>query len=124
MHYLGEFFTVIFRPSRPLRLCARYSGFWSRLCRAVLFVVNFNPLSCLSAQEPLRAGTIFSATQAPLWAAIEGRYFEKYGIKNLEVIQFSGQWVTSARASRRWRPERFKELCSFRLLRCARNKLN
>ena len=27
--------------------------------------------SCLSAQEPLRAGTIFSATQAPLWAAKE-----------------------------------------------------
>jgi NitT/TauT family transport system substrate-binding protein len=49
------------------------------------------------AQEPLRAGTIFSATQAPLWAAKEGRYFEKYGIKNLEVIQFSGgQPVTRA----------------------------
>ena len=51
----------------------------------------------LSAQEPLRAGTIFSATQAPLWAATEGRFFEKYGIKNLEVIQFSGgQPVTRA----------------------------
>jgi len=51
----------------------------------------------LLAQEPLRAGTIFSATQAPLWAAREGRYFEKYGIKNLEVIQFSGgQPVTRA----------------------------
>jgi len=51
----------------------------------------------LHAQEPLRAGTIFSATQAPLWAAKEGRYFEKYGIKNLEVIQFSGgQPVTRA----------------------------
>lgn len=51
----------------------------------------------LFAQEPLRAGTIFSATQAPLWAAKEGRYFEKYGIKNLEVIQFSGgQPVTRA----------------------------
>ena len=51
----------------------------------------------LSAQEPLRAGTIFSATQAPLWAAKEGRFFEKYGIKNLEVIQFSGgQPVTRA----------------------------
>ena len=51
----------------------------------------------LIAQEPLRAGTIFSATQAPLWAAKEGRYFEKYGIKNLEVIQFSGgQPVTRA----------------------------
>jgi ABC-type nitrate/sulfonate/bicarbonate transport system substrate-binding protein len=183
----------------------------------VLFVLNFLP-SCLSAQEPLRAGTIFSATQAPLWAAREGRYFEKYGIKNLEVIQFSGgqpvtraliggdiqisttggaavvnarlkgadtiiiartvgvfpytlyvskeirdpselkgkklavstvggsgyvamqyalrnsawiptktspccRWVTSARASRRWRPERFRELCSFHLLRCARKNL-
>jgi NitT/TauT family transport system substrate-binding protein len=58
------------------------------------------PLLCprwLLAQEPLRAGTIFSATQAPLWAAKEGRYFEKYGIKNLEVIQFSGgQPVTRA----------------------------
>jgi ABC-type nitrate/sulfonate/bicarbonate transport system substrate-binding protein len=53
--------------------------------------------SSLHAQEPLRAGTIFSATQAPLWAAKEGRYFEKYGIKNLEVIQFSGgQPVTRA----------------------------
>ena len=52
---------------------------------------------CLSAQETLRAGTIFSATQAPLWAAKEGRFFEKYGIKNLEVIQFSGgQPVTRA----------------------------
>jgi len=51
----------------------------------------------LPAQEPLRAGTIFSATQAPLWAAKEGHYFEKYGIKNLEVIQFSGgQPVTRA----------------------------
>jgi ABC-type nitrate/sulfonate/bicarbonate transport system substrate-binding protein len=40
--------------------------------------------SGLFAQEPLRAGTIFSATQAPLWAAREGRFFEKYGIKNLE----------------------------------------
>ena len=51
-----------------------------------------------SAQAtPLRAGTIFSATQAPLWAAVEGRSFEKYGIKNLEVIQFSGgQPVTRA----------------------------
>ena len=45
----------------------------------------------------MRAGTIFSATQAPLWAAREGRYFEKYGIRNLEVIQFSGgQPVTRA----------------------------
>jgi ABC-type nitrate/sulfonate/bicarbonate transport system substrate-binding protein len=51
----------------------------------------------LLAQEPLRAGTIFRGTQAPLWAAREGRYFEKYGIKNLEVIQFSGgQPVTRA----------------------------
>ena len=56
----------------------------------------FSP-KLLPAQEPLRAGTIFSATQAPLWAAKEGRYFEKYGIKNLEVIQFSGgQPVTRA----------------------------
>ena len=52
---------------------------------------------CVRAQQPLRAGTIFSATQAPLWAAREGRYFEQYGIRNLEVIQFSGgQPVTRA----------------------------
>lgn len=59
-------------------------------------ILLLSPASIL-AQEPLRAGTIFSATQAPLWAAKEGRYFEKYGIKNLEVIQFSGgQPVTRA----------------------------
>ena len=64
-----------------------------------LFAVTSLLLSptSLHAQEPLRAGTIFSATQAPLWSAKEGRYFEKYGIKNLEVIQFSGgQPVTRA----------------------------
>ena len=66
---------------------------------AVLLGLAFSP--CVSnplfAQEALRAGTIFSATQAPLWAAQEGRFFEKYGIKNLEVIQFSGgQPVTRA----------------------------
>ena len=55
----------------------------------------------LIAQEPLRAGTIFSATQAPLWAAKEGRFFEKYGIKNLEVIQFSGGQPVTARVD--WR---------------------
>jgi NitT/TauT family transport system substrate-binding protein len=65
--------------------------------RLLLFTfLLFIPPSLL-AQEPLRAGTIFSATQAPLWAAKEGRYFEKHGIKNLEVIQFSGgQPVTRA----------------------------
>jgi hypothetical protein len=68
--------------NQPLRLCA-------------LAVIFFS--ASLFAQEPLRAGTIFSATQAPLWAAKEGHYFEKYGIKNLEVIQFSGgQPVTRA----------------------------
>ena len=62
----------------------------------LLAFLLFSP-KLLLAQEPLRAGTIFSATQAPLWAAKEGRYFEKYGIKNLEVIQFSGgQPVTRA----------------------------
>ena len=69
------------------------------LLRYFIFVSAI-PLLCaarLLAQEPLRAGTIFSATQAPLWAAKEGRFFEKYGIKNLEVIQFSGgQPVTRA----------------------------
>jgi len=66
--------------------------------RGLLFFtfLLFIPPSLL-AQEPLRAGTIFSATQAPLWTAKEGRYFEKYGIRNLEVIQFSGgQPVTRA----------------------------
>src|SRR2546428_1514556 len=64
-----------------------------RLLLALLFLYPCR----LVAQEPLRAGTIFSATQAPLWAAKEGHYFEKYGIKNLEVIQFSGgQPVTRA----------------------------
>ena len=65
---------------------------------ALLFAITFLLFSGkLLAQEPLRAGTIFSATQAPLWAAREGRFFEKYGIKNLEVIQFSGgQPVTRA----------------------------
>jgi NitT/TauT family transport system substrate-binding protein len=62
----------------------------------IFAVLLFFPTHLL-AQEPLRAGTIFSATQAPLWAAKEGRYFEKYGIPNLEVIQFSGgQPVTRA----------------------------
>jgi len=61
------------------------------------FAANLLLPASLPAQEPLRAGTIFSATQAPLWAAREGRYFEKYGLKNLEVIQFSGgQPVTRA----------------------------
>jgi ABC-type nitrate/sulfonate/bicarbonate transport system substrate-binding protein len=63
------------------------------ICVAVLLL---SP-TLLLAQQPLRAGTIFSATQAPLWAAREGRYFEQYGIRNLEVIQFSGgQPVTRA----------------------------
>jgi NitT/TauT family transport system substrate-binding protein len=67
--------------------------------RTVVFVLAFLLFlpEWLIAQEPLRVGTIFSATQAPLWAAKEGRYFEQYGIKNLEVIQFSGgQPVTRA----------------------------
>jgi ABC-type nitrate/sulfonate/bicarbonate transport system substrate-binding protein len=63
---------------------------------AFFAAILFSSLT-LHAQEPLRTGTIFSATQAPLWAAREGGYFEKYGIKNLEVIQFSGgQPVTRA----------------------------
>jgi ABC-type nitrate/sulfonate/bicarbonate transport system substrate-binding protein len=62
----------------------------------ILTGLLFTP-QLVTAQEPLRAGTIFSATQAPLWSAREGRYFEKYGIRNLEVIQFSGgQPVTRA----------------------------
>jgi ABC-type nitrate/sulfonate/bicarbonate transport system substrate-binding protein len=74
--------------------CRRSRSAISNLLLLVLLL--FSP-RLLFAQEPLRAGTIFSATQAPLWAAKEGRYFEKYGIKNLEVIQFSGgQPVTRA----------------------------
>jgi NitT/TauT family transport system substrate-binding protein len=74
----------------PRRLASAISTFL--LFAFLLFIPKL-----LFAQEPLRAGTIFSATQAPLWAAREGRYFEKYGIKNLEVIQFSGgQPVTRA----------------------------
>src|SRR5687768_11122013 len=66
----------------------------SRLITLAILLLSSNGVN---AQEPLRAGTIFSATQAPLWSAKEGRYFEKYGIKNLEVIQFSGgQPVTRA----------------------------
>src|SRR4029434_7288383 len=61
-----------------------------RVLRGLIFLFSFASPISLYAQDPLRAGTIFSATQAPLWAAREGRYFEKYGIKNLEVIQFSG----------------------------------
>ena len=69
----------------------------SAISNLLLLVLLFFSPKLLLAQEPLRAGTIFSATQAPLWAAKEGRYFEKYGIKNLEVIQFSGgQPVTRA----------------------------
>lgn len=43
-----------------------------------------------NAQAPLRVGTILSVTQAPLWAGVEGKLFEKYGIRNMEVIVFSG----------------------------------
>ncbi len=69
----------------------------SAISNLLLLVSLFFSPKLLLAQEPLRAGTIFSATQAPLWAAKEGRYFEKYGIRNLEVIQFSGgQPVTRA----------------------------
>jgi NitT/TauT family transport system substrate-binding protein len=65
--------------------------------RAFLLALLLLFPTSLSAQELLRAGTIFSATQAPLWAAKEGHYFEKHGIKNLEIIQFSGgQPVTRA----------------------------
>ena len=51
MNCLGEFFTVIFRPLRPLRpfdfaqdmLCARESEFRLRLCRARLFEPTLSP---------------------------------------------------------------------------------
>ncbi|HEX9443250.1 MAG TPA: ABC transporter substrate-binding protein [Candidatus Binatia bacterium] len=43
-----------------------------------------------AAEAPLRVGTIFSVTQAPLWVATEARLFEKHGIQSVEVIRFSG----------------------------------
>ena len=77
------------------RLLGKGKGEGAKILGLVLLLLFFP--GWLNAQEPLRAGTIFSATQAPLWAAKEGRFFEKYGIKNLEVIQFSGgQPVTRA----------------------------
>jgi NitT/TauT family transport system substrate-binding protein len=87
--------------------CLGNDGTGARLCfatfrdslGALLWVLSLLFLFAgrASAQQPLRVGTIFSATQAPLWAAREGRFFEKYGIKNIEVIQFSGgQPVTRA----------------------------
>lgn len=82
----------------PLRLGAFAGTFPNSYFASIAFfaAILFSSPT-LHAQEPLRAGTIFSATQAPLWAAKEGRYFEKYGIRNLEVIQFSGgQPVTRA----------------------------
>jgi hypothetical protein len=51
-------------------------------------------LAWLLAQEPLRAGTIRHSGAA--WAANEGRHFEKYGIRNLEVTQFSGDQRVSS----------------------------
>ena len=47
-------------------------------------------LPAIAAEVPLRIGTIFSVTQAPLWTAVEAKLFEKYGLKNIEVIRFSG----------------------------------
>lgn len=44
----------------------------------------------LAAEAPLRVGTIFSVTQAPLWTAVEAKLFDKYGLKNIEVIRFAG----------------------------------
>lgn len=98
-----------FLPRRTRRARSSRSYFSETFVFFVLFVVNNSlpNLACVAAtfllpttllaQELLRAGTIFSATQAPLWAAKEGRYFEKHGIKNLEIIQFSGgQPVTRA----------------------------
>jgi len=97
-------------PNPSLRRCSGHallkrgiSEALKRLCvstaigRAFLLTLLLFSAKPLPAQEVLRAGTIFSATQAPLWAAKEGHYFEKYGIKNLEIIQFSGgQPVTRA----------------------------
>src|SRR3954468_16993640 len=74
-------------------------AFWPMYIVLLLGVLLLGLLNGVAWAQgaPLRAGTIFSATQAPLWAAVEGRSFDKYGIKNLEVIQFSGgQPVTRA----------------------------
>jgi len=107
-HTLSQSF---FSPRRSRRTRRFRNNHFLNFVLFVSFAVNFPSLkfalfavtsllltpTSLTAQEPLRAGTIFSATQAPLWSAKEGRYFEKYGIKNLEVIQFSGgQPVTRA----------------------------
>jgi NitT/TauT family transport system substrate-binding protein len=92
----GDFLQM--SPCLSLRLRSGYVFLKRRTLQdvVVLAVLLLVP-TLLFAQVPLRAGTIFSATQAPLWAAKEGRYFEKYGIRNLEVIQFSGgQPVTRA----------------------------
>jgi len=55
---------------------------------ALFFCVLAAP--AIAADAPLRVGTIFSVTQAPLWTAVEAKLFEKYGLKNIEVIRFSG----------------------------------
>jgi len=57
MNYLGELFTVIFRALRPFRLCARYSEFRLRLCRARSFVVVYSNWIALrfSSKEWLKA---------------------------------------------------------------------
>ena len=60
----------------------------STISAAILFCL-FLSFSA-NAQTPLRIGTLLSVTQAPLWAGIEGKLFEKYGIRNMEVIVFSG----------------------------------
>ncbi len=64
-------------------------GMVRRLSMTIFLFGSF--LSALAhAQAPLRIGTLLSVTQAPLWAGIEGRFFERYGIKSMEVIVFSG----------------------------------
>jgi ABC-type nitrate/sulfonate/bicarbonate transport system substrate-binding protein len=92
----GDFLKIY--PGPSLRLLSGHAFSKRGTARDLLLIaVLLLVPNLLLAQEALRAGTIFSATQAPLWAAKEGRYFEKYGIRNLEVIQFSGgQPVTRA----------------------------
>ncbi|MBI4525191.1 MAG: ABC transporter substrate-binding protein [Deltaproteobacteria bacterium] len=58
------------------------------IASTLLFLVLLS--TSAGAQAPLRIGTILSVTQAPLWAGIDGKFFQKYGIKNTEVIVFSG----------------------------------
>ncbi len=69
----------------PLRLCARYSGFWLRLCRARFFAATFLLLvpSKFFAAEHALTVVSYPARPAklPLWLAQDAGLFEKHGLK-------------------------------------------